>query len=60
MSLTAMGGGSREWSIMNKANRDMMKAWKKSGEKRMNKGKRTVGIPMQEVPVEYIRVQYVE
>ena len=45
---------------MNKANRDMMKAWKKSGEKRMNKGKRTVGIPMQEVPVEYIRVQYVE
>ena len=56
MSLTKRGGGSVEWSDMNSKNKRAMEVWRKSTDRRVNKGKTEVGVPMIEVPVEMPRV----
>ena len=60
MSLTEQGGGSEEWAAMNHENREAMREWKRSPDKRVNKGKEHVGVPMTEVLFEMPQVQYVD
>ena len=60
MSLTKQGGGSDEWSTMNSKNKRAMQTWKKSPDQRVNKGKKNVGVPMREVPLEMPQVLYVD
>ena len=60
VSLTKQGGGSDEWSAMNTENKNAMRTWKKSPDKRVNKGKKHVGVPMTEVPVLMPQVQCVD